>query len=274
MAFVYWIHLPHHVDIATEGYVGITTMDNPQSRFSKHKSDARNPKNSFIVHKAINKYGDEIVFDVVCECSAEDAYSLELKLRPEKHIGWNINKGGEKPLLGGTWTDEQRCKFKLTKKNSPPPVRQEISTQRQKETIDSKHPLDLHRLNLLFWSHCFVLYDLYVQGDSAFVATRRLGLTRCGVHAMWKRFNRGWIPTEDPRMQEFIKDNPPTLEPDMSVIDTKTNIVGVTLHKGSYVGYKNINGKRVSKYFSIKKHGEEVAFQLAKDFRDALDDET
>ena len=68
-------------------------------------------------------------------------------------------------------------------------------------------------------------------------------------------------------------DNPPTLEPDMSARDTKTNIVGVTLHKGSYVGYKNINGKRVSKYFSIKKHGEEVAFQLAKDFRDALDDE-
>ena len=59
MAFVYWIHLPEHVDLLTEGYIGICGRTVGR-RFRQHLTAAE--KNShLVVHRAIRKYKDKIV---------------------------------------------------------------------------------------------------------------------------------------------------------------------------------------------------------------------
>lgn len=90
---VYWIHLPEHADITTQGYVGITS-GGVEKRFKKHCSSAKNA--NFVISHAINKYGAEgLVVDTICQCSAEYAKFIEKKLRPDDFIGWNMRPGGK-----------------------------------------------------------------------------------------------------------------------------------------------------------------------------------
>lgn len=99
---VYWIHLPEHNDILTHGYVGVS--NNPKRRLSEHKnvSKIRNDKNPYF-GRILNKYSDKIILTIIF-CGDEDAcYSLEECLRPEKNIGWNANKGGNKPPNKKGW---------------------------------------------------------------------------------------------------------------------------------------------------------------------------
>jgi hypothetical protein len=90
---VYWIHKPEHIDIFTEGYVGITNKQ-VSKRWYKHKLDAKED-GSLPVHRAINKY-DDIIFEVILAAdSREYCQEIEKKLRPSINIGWNVAQGGD-----------------------------------------------------------------------------------------------------------------------------------------------------------------------------------
>ena len=88
--YVYWIHLPEHNDVTTEGYVGVTK--NPRRRFKEHKRLKTNPhlKNVFL------KY-DNLQLTILYSNDEDWCYQQECILRPKECIGWNINKGGNKP---------------------------------------------------------------------------------------------------------------------------------------------------------------------------------
>lgn len=101
---VYWIHLPEHTDITTQGYVGITKQG-LEKRLWKHLNLSKNPETAkYVLHKALNKYADRYVAEVVCICDKDYAKWLELKLRPNDFIGWNMRSGG---MAGPTLTEEQ-----------------------------------------------------------------------------------------------------------------------------------------------------------------------
>jgi group I intron endonuclease len=89
---IYWIHLPEHTDIKTQGYVGIS--NNPERRFNEHCKG----KNS-ILSNAIKKYGsDRLVFEVVnSKLTLDEAKQLEYDFRPKMRMGWNIMTGGSVP---------------------------------------------------------------------------------------------------------------------------------------------------------------------------------
>ena len=89
---LYWIHLPEHTDMFTQGYIGIT--NNFKNRLEAHKN---RPSNKHLKN-AINKYGwDSLVKQIILV--ADEAYCLvvEHKLRIANSIGWNIVEGGGKP---------------------------------------------------------------------------------------------------------------------------------------------------------------------------------
>ena len=89
---VYWIHLPEHIDIHTQGYVGITCRG-VMRRFAEHKNSSKS-----VVGRAINKYGVEnILIDTLCITDEDYALHLEQSLRPTENIAWNIKKGGKRP---------------------------------------------------------------------------------------------------------------------------------------------------------------------------------
>ena len=87
-AWVYWLHWPEHSDPKTQGYVGVTT--DLRSRLKLHKAHGYSQNETFIKVFDPNK---EIKVDVLLEADSETCYAKERELRPERHIGWNVNKG-------------------------------------------------------------------------------------------------------------------------------------------------------------------------------------
>lgn len=97
MAEVYWIRLPEHTDVFTQGYVGIT-IKTAEVRFNGHVHFSKNSGNSSLIGNVIRKYGREnLVLETLVICSPEYSVWLENILRPDKGIGWNMAAGGEYP---------------------------------------------------------------------------------------------------------------------------------------------------------------------------------
>ena len=80
MAVVYWVHLPEHVDIFKDGYVGVT--ENLKNRFRSHKFKFK-------------EYTNSLIKDVILISNIDYCYLIEQKLRPNRNIGWNKSIGGK-----------------------------------------------------------------------------------------------------------------------------------------------------------------------------------
>lgn len=90
MYFLYWIKYPHHTDIFTEGYVGIT--NNPKRRFEEHKKGHKNAHKNKQLPRAIKKGAQMEI--VLGDLTMKQALEEEKKYRPVENIGWNLNSGG------------------------------------------------------------------------------------------------------------------------------------------------------------------------------------
>lgn len=91
---VYWIREASHVDVLTQGYVGIS--GNVDKRFASHKG-MWSGTNTYLKN-AIKKYGwEQLVKSVLVISDKDYCLALEKKLRPENKIGWNLTIGGGFP---------------------------------------------------------------------------------------------------------------------------------------------------------------------------------
>jgi predicted GIY-YIG superfamily endonuclease len=102
MYCVYWICLPNHLDIYSEGYVGITS--NFHERMRAHKKNKRKSHFTF----AKNKYGwTNLNKTIVAQhLSLFEALLLERTFRPVINIGWNSQQGGELGVEPGWYLDQ------------------------------------------------------------------------------------------------------------------------------------------------------------------------
>ncbi len=117
MACVYWIHLPGHKDVSSEGYVGFTTQA-LKRRLRCHKTNHR--IQSYVISEAIRKYGwDTLIVDEVFVGSMQECLAKERELRPRPYIGWNIAVGGEATQIGRPQTEEHRRKISAALKGIP-----------------------------------------------------------------------------------------------------------------------------------------------------------
>ena len=97
---VYWIHAPHHGDMFTEGYIGVSKDANKRWNYGHRWAQKNKRHDNAILSNAINKYGwDNLIKEVVLVADSEYCYDIESKLRPEQLIGWNIAVGGFKPPM-------------------------------------------------------------------------------------------------------------------------------------------------------------------------------
>lgn len=102
--FLYWIHHKDHNNPMKEGYIGITNRS-VHERFSEHKKSSNKHLNN-----AFNKYGEDIIVDILIESNEDMCISLEKKYRPIENIGWNIcNGGGIPPSPKGKIKTETHC---------------------------------------------------------------------------------------------------------------------------------------------------------------------
>ena len=170
MAEVYWIHLPEHTDLFSEGYVGVTTKS-AKDRFQEHVvASTLNKKKHLKVSNAIRKYRPEnLIVETLIICDIEYALDLESKLRPRCEIGWNISPGGSKPPVrkgpmgpdfskrlserntGVPKSEETKRKIseKLTGTKLPQAVKNKISESvRKKIESEGLHPNSFNNLNI------------------------------------------------------------------------------------------------------------------------------
>jgi len=115
--YVYWLHLPEHSDMRTQGYIGVT--NNPKQRLWEHFNDVKTNKHcNPYLSRILKKYPKQIIQTIVFEGEKNVCYEYEEELRPSKNIGWNLNKGGDCPpsALGRTLSNEH--KRKIGKANS------------------------------------------------------------------------------------------------------------------------------------------------------------
>lgn len=114
MAFVYWIHLPEHTDLNSEGYIGFTSKT-VEKRFKQHKTDSKRYPH-LTLYKAMAKYGDDLIVQTLLEGSEEYCLEMENKLRPDNKIGWNIKAGGDVGSLGVIPSEDTRKKMSDARK--------------------------------------------------------------------------------------------------------------------------------------------------------------
>jgi hypothetical protein len=135
---VYWIHLLEHTDIMSEGYVGVS--NNPKRRLSEHKLASKKQLNvNPYFERILNKHS--VTQTIVFQGTEEECYLQEEKLRPVKNLGWNINKGGQKPpsMKGVPRSDETKKKISksLTGHTHSKETREKIS-KKSKQRICSE----------------------------------------------------------------------------------------------------------------------------------------
>ncbi len=87
---LYWIRLPEHTDMESEGYIGIT--NNINRRFKEHRDMGRKTTH---LQNSIRKYKSEnLIWEVIYTGCENYISELEYAYRPKPNIGWNSAIGG------------------------------------------------------------------------------------------------------------------------------------------------------------------------------------
>ena len=216
---VYWIHRPHHTDIFTEGYVGITS-NSLHDRFNAHKYVARKGANT-IIAKAINKYED-LVCEKILIGSIEYCLDLENKLRPSPCIGYNIRVGGAATRWGEPSSPETSQKIsqaiKLAYINDPTLVdRCGKKNKGRKHSAETKEKLKLRKKQEA-WLNGAASHEVWLQAKTVYdyVNEHRCGHVKVAIHfgrELWtfesvvKKIKNGWNPYTCQEWQEFYDKN-------------------------------------------------------------------
>lgn len=216
MACVYWVRLPEHTDIFTEGYVGVTKFT-AEWRYRRHVSKAfRNKKNGRFVN-AIRKYGDKgLIVETVLIADEDYCYSVEGKLRPTYQTGWNTNEGGE--WIGRGISTE--AKKHLTKRTSSLWKDDVDFSDRMREVAVGSRVVERPRSG--FWRYsrpspliqvADVIYIEYVKDPTAYAVEILNRITiqadTANIHStlcLMRKFAGGWNPTSDKLWLHDFKD--------------------------------------------------------------------
>ena len=120
---VYWLHDKDCRDPRTDGYIGVT------GRIVERSNSHR------------RKRGKDIKIKILFRGTEEQCYNKELKLRPHRGIGWNINYGGPDGYKaaghlnkGKKRTEEQRRALSEAHKGyqrTPEQIAKSIETKRR-----------------------------------------------------------------------------------------------------------------------------------------------
>lgn len=216
MAEVYWIHLPEHTDMFSEGYIGVT-RNNAKSRFRGHVQSSKLAKGkNYYMTNVIKKYGKEsLVVETIVICDEDYAYELEAKLRPTTHIGWNVAIGGAKSGNYGGYklSDETRQKMSVARKGlklteeqlrnrlpnkSKGTVRGTLSKESILKREETRFYTNMDKYPDT-WGYSDIWYEHYLMGLNFYFTERLLGLKRSLLVRVFMKFDTGWVPLEDPK---------------------------------------------------------------------------
>lgn len=219
MAEVYWIHLPEHVDMFTQGYIGITKTT-AKKRFYKHLSTSKSKnisRSGTILSRAIVKYGDSLIVDTLVICSIEYAFDLENKLRPTTRIGWNTDHGGRgrkeiseetrlkisNTLMGHKGVvhfDDTKRRMSEKRLGVPRPI---DLADKIRDTLITRGPWNKEDAVAEVWLKAELLYSLFLDGLGYTAAANKTKVDRNKTCTVFNWFGRGWNPSIDDNWKDW-----------------------------------------------------------------------
>lgn len=234
MAEVYWIHLPEHTDMFTEGYIGITSKT-AKERFKTHLKDSkRNDRPRSVINNAVFKYKDVLIVETLLICTPEYASEVEAKLRPSPRIGWNLAPGGgdvtSLVLLKRSKTHSEESIRKMseihTKLWSDHRVERLAGIARRRVPMEVPLDEDGNQIkfwitkkftrptsNKQYWAKAQELRDIYDDNPniSSTELLKHLNLPlskKQWFQILIRYFDGGWIPNKDPLwLEDFDKED-------------------------------------------------------------------
>lgn len=262
MAFVYWIHLPSHTDIKTEGYVGFTSKT-VKHRIKVHKALAIS-KNSrdYPIYNAIRKYGDELLVKTLVEGDIDYCLEIEYKLRPSTKIGWNIAVGGDKPMYGLHHSKETREKLRACGI-----LNREIHRARALAVPIWEHGSS----DPLVWASAEEVFDCYLAHNCEIgpvLLARAFGQGNKKLEAMLIRFKDGWNPHKCVEWKKWRESYPSRLQgwkKGDPLIERKRPEVTPELSAARAIGGKTrVWTKEMRENLSKKKKGRKMSEDFCK----------
>lgn len=209
---VYWIHIPEHTDLFSQGYIGITTKSVAQ-RFRQHCNDADNGSD-YIVHKAIRKYGADVVVEPILIGTLDYCLEVERKLRPTNYLGWNMAVGGSGKTIPEA-TEEVKSRLAYFRN-----LRWSDSEQRKKHSefmraaggnseALCRYSRDTKPWNrgsaTLAWRQADKVYESYfLSKPSAYLLSKRFEISVKSARNLIKHFENGWKPLEDQEWLDWV----------------------------------------------------------------------
>jgi hypothetical protein len=199
MAEVYWLRLPEHTDMFSEGYVGVTKRT-AKSRFYEHVHKSKD-SNSYL-HNVIRKYGEgSIIVETLVICDIDYAFEVESKLRPEKCIGWNLAAGG---YNNGDGRNKSKAEKSLNLSNECIPESDEVnlkSRKGRKVGYRTNKPLPVGvsaTTNHKVWSIADYLFEAFQSGLTRQQICDAFGIEKLtNITQICRHFRKGWNPLED-----------------------------------------------------------------------------
>lgn len=216
---VYWIHLPEHTDMFTQGYIGITT-NTIKKRWDQHKNAAKQGK--FTINKAIRKYAEVLVCETILVGSLEYCLDVESKLRSSPCIGWNTATGGQHSnnkfdyTPSETTLQKQSIAMKSFYENNPEALlkvqtmnlgRKHSDTTKEKMSVSRKstHPWQNSAADPDVWLNAEVFYEYLVNNPKHGVRkmAHNTGVLWSKLVKIHKKLKAGWNPTACQDWQDF-----------------------------------------------------------------------
>ena len=141
---LYWIHHKDHTDMFNQGYVGVSK--NTEARFQRHNKYSDNQH----LKAAIKKYGwDNLVKQIVLIGEEKYCYNLELKIRPNEQIGWNIAPGGKKPPVSKTRGADYVSPLKGISRSTPWMFKRKVSNK-EKQLASERRKIKVKYRNIVY----------------------------------------------------------------------------------------------------------------------------
>lgn len=220
MACVYWIRLPEHTDIFSQGYVGVTKKT-LSKRYGQHVQASKKNPNLTHLSSAINKYSDRLIASVVLIAEEEYCYDVENKLRPDIKIGWNLCAGGRGTRKGMPVTCINKKKISSSSKDNW--ANNEIFKDRMRNIAVESRIEESPRSG--FWRYgrgnistmigdADIIYSEYIKDTTVYAKEllQKLGkdTSSNNIHyvlTLFRKFSGGWIPLEDILWLHEFKDS-------------------------------------------------------------------
>jgi hypothetical protein len=221
----------------SQGYVGITSRS-VEDRFKQHIYNAK-IGSEYIVHKALNKYLEDVVVDTILIGTREYCLDVERKLRPNEYIGWNIASGGGSSLivfgreaseetklklsksLSKHWEDNKEAKDFIasvhkgrkrslsTKQNISNGLKgKAFSDERKAKLSEAKTGTTMwksNRADKAVWCNADSLYKFFIEnpGVGVVLMAEHFQISKYSLVNIHKHFRQGWNPMEDSSWLDF-----------------------------------------------------------------------